>query len=82
MSEKAMIGKLRFLMRVNISTWLTGKYRAHHGEILREATRLAEAGRLVPRLDIRRFDLHSADLAYEALTDGTARGKIVVDVSL
>jgi NADPH:quinone reductase len=61
---------------------LTGKYRAHHGEILREATRLVEAGQLVPRMDIRRFDLHSADLAYEALTDGTARGKIVVDVSL
>jgi len=61
---------------------LTGKHRAHHGEILREATRLGEAGQLVPRMDIRRFDLHSADLAYEALTDGTARGKVVVDVSL
>ena len=60
---------------------LTGKQRAHHGEILREATRLAEAGQLTPRMDPRRFDLHSAELAYEALTNGTAGGKIVVEIS-
>jgi NADPH2:quinone reductase len=60
---------------------LTGKYRSHHGEILREATRLAEAGQLVPRVDPRRFDLHSAEVAYEALADGTASGKLVVEIS-
>jgi NADPH:quinone reductase len=60
---------------------LTGNHRKHHGEILREATRLVEAHQLKPRLDMRRFDLHSAELAYEALTNGTARGKIVVDIS-
>ena len=43
--------------------------------MLRVATRLAEAGKLAPRLDPRRFDLESAELAYEALTDGSARGK-------
>ena len=59
---------------------LTGTHRAHHGDILREATRLAEAGKLVPVLDPRRFDLRSAEQAYEAITGGTARGKIVVDV--
>ncbi|SAL26518.1 zinc-containing alcohol dehydrogenase superfamily protein [Caballeronia arvi] len=59
---------------------LTGQHRAHHGEMLREATRLAEAGKITPRIDARRFDLHSAEQAYEALLDGTARGKIVVDV--
>ncbi len=59
---------------------LTGKHRAHHGEIMREATRLAESGRLIPKLDPRRFDLHSAELAYEVLTNGTARGKIVVEI--
>jgi NADPH2:quinone reductase len=49
---------------------------------MREATRLVEADQVKPRIDMRRFDLHSAELAYEALTDGTARGKIVVDISL
>jgi len=60
---------------------LTGKDRAHHAEMLREATRLAEAGKLTANLDPRRFDLSSAELAYDALTNGTARGKIVVDVA-
>jgi NADPH2:quinone reductase len=59
---------------------LTGQHRAHHGEMLYEATRLAEAGKLAPRVDARRFDFHSAERAYEALLDGTARGKIIVDV--
>jgi NADPH2:quinone reductase len=59
---------------------LTGQHRAHHGEMLYEATRLAKAGKLAPRVDARRFDFHSAERAYEALLDGTARGKIIVDV--
>jgi NADPH:quinone reductase len=60
---------------------LNGEHRAHHGEMLREAARLAEAGKLRPRLDPRRFDLASTGLAYDAITNGTARGKMVVDVS-
>jgi NADPH:quinone reductase len=59
---------------------LGGEHRAHHGAMLREATRLAQAGELKPNLDPRRFDLRSAELAYDAITGGTARGKIVVDV--
>ncbi|SPB13907.1 quinone oxidoreductase [Caballeronia novacaledonica] len=59
---------------------LTGEHRAHHGEMSYEAKQLAEAGKLSPRVDARRFDLNSAERAYEALLDGTARGKIVVDV--
>jgi len=51
-------------------------------EILREATRLAEARQLTPLIDPRRFDLHSTELAYEALMNGTARGKIVVENKL
>ena len=34
---------------------LTGEGRAHHGEILREAAKLCEAGKIVPKLDPRRF---------------------------
>lgn len=60
---------------------LSGLHRAHHGEMLGEATRLAEAGQLAPRVDARRFALAEAERAYEALLDGTAAGKIVVDVA-
>lgn len=59
---------------------LTGKHRARHGEMMREATRLAEAGKLTPLLDPRRFDLASAERAYDAITERTARGKIVVEI--
>jgi NADPH:quinone reductase len=59
---------------------LTGEGRTHHGEILRQATRLAEAGELVPTLDPRRFGLHTVDDAYRAITDGTARGKLVIEI--
>jgi len=59
---------------------LSGENRAHHGEMLREATRLAEAGQLTPRLDPRRFDLRSAEQGYDAIAERSARGKIVVDI--
>jgi NADPH:quinone reductase len=63
-----------------LSPLLTGKHREHHGEILQVATRLVEDGKLVPRLDPRSFDLTSADLAYQAITAGSTKGKMVVDI--
>jgi NADPH2:quinone reductase len=60
---------------------LTGKHREHHGEILKVATALAEEGKLVPKLDPRTFNLDSAELAYQTMTDGAANGKLVVDIS-
>jgi NADPH2:quinone reductase len=59
---------------------LTGEGRAHHGEILREATKLIEAGKIVPRLDPRHFCLETIEQAHAAIESGTAAGKIVVDV--
>jgi NADPH:quinone reductase-like Zn-dependent oxidoreductase len=59
---------------------LTGEGRAHHGEILRRASALVEAGKLLPRLDPRRFGLKDAAAAHEAVTGHNAAGKIVVDV--
>ena len=59
---------------------LTGEGRAHHGEIMREATRLAEAGQLRPRLDPRRFKLSNVAEAHAAIEDRSAQGKIVVDI--
>lgn len=60
---------------------LTGEGRAHHGEILASAARLADDGHLVPRVDPRRFTLETALDAYDVLKARTARGKLVVDVA-
>ena len=59
---------------------LTGEGRAHHGEIMREATRLAESGQLRPRLDPRRFGLSTVADAHAAIEDRSAQGKIVVEI--
>ena len=58
---------------------LTGEGRARHGEILAEATKLAEAGKLLPKLDLRRFTLETACDAYRLMKSGG--GKFVVDVA-
>ncbi len=59
---------------------LTGEGHAHHGQILAEATRLAEAGQLVPSLDSRQFTLDMVDDAFRVLTEGPARGKVAVQL--
>lgn len=59
---------------------LTGEGRAHHGEILEEARRLVEAGKVVPMIDPRRFTLETVPDAYRAITERTARGKLIVDI--
>lgn len=59
---------------------LTGKGREHHGEILREAAALADAGLLKPLLDPRRYTLDTVAQAHTAVEDGSADAKIVVDI--
>lgn len=59
---------------------LTGEGRVHHGDILREAAQLADAQKLKPRVDPRRFSLATAGDAYQAVEDRSAAGKIVVDI--
>ena len=59
---------------------LTGVGRAHHGEILHEATRLTEAGKIAPHVDPRHFSLASVDEAYRAMESRGAAGKIVIDI--
>lgn len=54
--------------------------RARHGEILREAARLAEAGKLRPRLDPSDFSLERMADAHRHLESGQAVGKVVVTV--
>ncbi|MDT0466879.1 zinc-dependent alcohol dehydrogenase family protein [Streptomyces gibsoniae] len=59
---------------------LTGRFREHHGAILREAAALADNGALKPVLDPRRFTLSTVADAHAAVADGTAAGKVVVDI--
>lgn len=59
---------------------LSGEGRAHHGEILREAAGLIEAGKITTRIDPRHFTLETILYAYQALKDKTAAGRVVVDV--
>ncbi|MGW3356232.1 zinc-dependent alcohol dehydrogenase family protein [Streptomyces bungoensis] len=59
---------------------LTGRGREHHGEIMREAAALADAGALRPLLDPRHFTLADVAEAHAAVESGTAQGKIVIDV--
>src|SRR5580698_2354886 len=60
---------------------LTGRGRAHHGEILAEAAALAEAGRLTPIVDPDRYDLETVSDAHRAVESGKRQGKVVVRVS-
>ncbi len=60
---------------------LSGESHARHGAILREANKLIDAGKLQVRLDPRRFSLRTVHEAHVAQIDGSARGKLVVDVA-
>jgi NADPH2:quinone reductase len=60
---------------------LTGEGRAHHGEIMRQATRLTEMGKITPKLDPRRFTLTTACDAYRAIKARDADGKLIVDIA-
>ena len=59
---------------------ISGKGRAHHGEILQEATTLIEAGKLMPLVDSRRFTLDTIADAYAVMEQRTAQGKLIIDV--
>ena len=59
---------------------LSGEGRAHHGDILRNASRLVQGGKLRPRLDPRRFTLSGVNEAHAAITGQSANGKVVVDI--
>ena len=60
---------------------LSGKGKAHHGEIMREATALIESGKLTPRMDIHHYTMETVGEAYAALENRTAKGKIVVEIT-
>ncbi|WP_264524633.1 zinc-dependent alcohol dehydrogenase family protein [Flavobacterium sp. N502536] len=59
---------------------ISGEGRKHHGDILKEATKFIEEGKLKPIIDPRKFTLDNAIEAHKAVSDGSAIGKIVVDI--
>jgi NADPH2:quinone reductase len=59
---------------------LTGQGRAHHGEILREATRLVSAGKIMPRVDPRHFSFETAADAHLTVENRQASGKVIIKV--
>jgi NADPH2:quinone reductase len=59
---------------------LTGEGAARHGEILADAGKLAEAGKLKPLLNERRFSAHEIAEAHALVASG-ANGKVVVEMS-
>ena len=63
-----------------LSPLIDGVGRAHHGEILKAAAALVEAGKLTPRLDPRTFTLDMAADAHAAVVERTGAGKVVVSI--
>lgn len=60
---------------------LSGKGRAHHGQILAQIAERVDAGQIRPLLDARRFTLMQADDAHARVTSGQAVGRVVVDIA-
>jgi NADPH:quinone reductase len=58
---------------------ITGEGRAHHGKILAQAAALAEAGKLKPLLNERRFSINDIGVAH-ALVESGPLGKVVVEL--
>jgi NADPH:quinone reductase-like Zn-dependent oxidoreductase len=58
---------------------ISGEGRAHHGEILREAAALAEAGKLKPLLHEKHFSPSSLESGFELVGSGSL-GKVVIEM--
>lgn len=59
---------------------LTGQGRAHHGNIMREATRLAKSGKITPHVDPRRFAFDAVAESHREIENCSANGKIVIEI--
>lgn len=81
---------LRFSTEEDVGTYsgvfslrllLTGQGGAHHGEILREATALAEQGKLRTHLDPQHFTLAEGGAGAHWIECGKVAGKVMADVA-
>jgi NADPH2:quinone reductase len=57
---------------------ISGKGRAHHGDILREATLLAEAGEIKPLINSHVYTFSTIGEAYRAVADRKINGKVII----
>ncbi|WP_166585751.1 zinc-dependent alcohol dehydrogenase family protein [Mucilaginibacter agri] len=57
---------------------ISGKGRAHHAEILQEATKLIDNGQLTPNVAPGTFTLNTVEEAYAHMNG--AKGKVVIDI--
>ena len=60
---------------------ISGKSRKHHGDILRKATEMVENKQLFPIVDQANYTLETVQAAYDAITNGKTKGKVVVSIS-
>jgi NADPH:quinone reductase len=58
---------------------ITGEGRAHHGEILADAAKLADEGKLTPLLSREHFDASTISQAHSQVVSGSL-GKVVVEL--
>ncbi len=58
---------------------LYNRNRSHHGQVLGEAARLVDAGKLRPLLDPRRFGFGEDAKAHRLMESGEHVGKIVLE---
>jgi NADPH2:quinone reductase len=57
----------------------SGEGRAHHGEILAQASALADAGKLRPLLSKQNLKIQDIGIAHDLVASG-ALGKVVVEL--
>ena len=67
-------------LRLRVYPLISGKGRAHHGEIMQEATKLAEAGKLIPFLNPHHYTPTTIENAYNDIEHGKMKGKTVNDI--
>jgi NADPH:quinone reductase len=60
---------------------LTGRGRAHHGEILASAAAMVEAGQLTPLVAPVTYTWESVMQAHKAVDAGNTGGKVVMDIA-
>jgi hypothetical protein len=59
----------------------SGVFRARHGEILTEAARPADAGRLTPIVHPQVYDWDTSTEPYETVGSGAPLGKVLLDLT-
>lgn len=59
---------------------LSGEGKEHHSAILREATALVEAEKVLPNVDPTHFTLETVAAAHAAVEGRSSRGKVVITV--